>query len=109
MDDSLGVAFRTVPMTARFKALPQVQMVIDFAVEYDPNVAVFVAQRLVTGLDIDDAEAAHRQSDILFNKEAFVVRAPVNDPPVHRVEEAGIHLPVSIGVKNAADSAHGYE
>src|SRR6476620_3037822 len=68
VDDAFGVAVGTIAMTAHFKILAQVLMVVDFAVEDDPDAAKFITERLVASLNIDDAEAAHSETDVVFDK-----------------------------------------
>jgi hypothetical protein len=82
-------------------------VVIDFTIEDDPNVSVFVAKRLMTGLNVYDAEAAHSQPDILLDKEAVIVRAAVDDLLVHSGEQVTIYAPGSVGMEDTADSTHG--
>ena len=62
MDDRFGVAARPVAMTVRFEHRPDLRVVVDLAVEDDLHGAVLVAQRLVAGREIDDAQAAMRQA-----------------------------------------------
>jgi hypothetical protein len=54
-------------MASRLKILPQILVIVNFTIENDPNTPVFVTEGLVTGLDVDDAEAAHGQSDVFFD------------------------------------------
>jgi hypothetical protein len=107
MDDGFGIALRAVTVPASLQVLAQVPVVIDFPVEYDPDVAIFVTERLVTALDIDNAEAAHGQSGVAVDKEAVVVGTAMNDLPVHRRQQLTIHSLNRVGMENAADSTHG--
>jgi hypothetical protein len=66
------------------KVFPQIRMVINFAVEDDPNTAILIAQGLMPGFYVNNAEATHRESDVFLQKNPFVVGPTVNDLLVHR-------------------------
>src|ERR1700676_912778 len=108
MDDSLRVASGAITVTACLKVVAQVPVVIDFAVEDDPNAFVLIADGLVSGLDVDNAKAAHCQCDILLDKKAVIVGPAVDDLLVHRSQSITTHALVRLGMENAADSAHDY-
>jgi hypothetical protein len=84
MNNALGVTPGAIAVTPGLEILAQTLVVIDFTIEDDPNAFVFIADRLVTGLDVDDAEAAYRQSDILLDKKTAIVGPAVGDLLVHR-------------------------
>ena len=107
VNDGLGVAVSPVTMPASFQAFAQFLVVVEFAVVDDPDVVLFVADGLVTGLDIDDAQPAHGQSDVSFHEEAIVIGAAMNDLLIHTGERFPLS-PASIGVENPANSAHVY-
>src|SRR5437667_8806008 len=81
-------------------------MVINFAVKDDPEIFVFVGQRLVAGLDINDAEAAHGKSDPAFHEQAAIVRATMNDLIIHRSQAFALNSRVTLRQKDSANSAH---
>src|ERR1700694_2933133 len=108
MDDGLGVTLGAIAVTAGLEIVPQIRVVIDFTVEDDPNASVFIADGLVTGLDVDDTEATHCQSDILLNKKSVIVGSAVDDLPIHQRQRVVIHALVRLGMENAADSTHDY-
>ena len=81
-------------------------MVIDLAVEDDPDILVLVGQRLMAALDVNDAQPPHGQADILFDEEAFVVGPAMRDPAVHAGQHVTLDVPVAIGKEDAADSTH---
>src|SRR5512146_2170949 len=83
MDNRLGVTFRSVAVAGRFEISAQLLMVIDLAVEDDPDVLVFVGKRLMAGLYVDDAKAPHGQADAPLHEETAVVRTTMNDLVVH--------------------------
>ena len=84
MNNGFGVAFGAVAMATGLQIFAQFLVVVNFAVENDPKRLVFIGDRLVTGLNVDDAEAAHGQSDVLLDKETGVIGPAVGELPVHR-------------------------
>src|SRR5512136_1441938 len=54
VNDGLGIAMRAVAVAARDELLAQGKMVINFAVEYDPERAVFVRNRLMSAGNVDN-------------------------------------------------------
>src|SRR5579859_7599946 len=106
MNDGFGITVCTVAMSLCLQASAKVDVVVDLAVVDDPNVLTLVSQRLVAALDVDNAQAAHGQTDVLLHEEAFVVRAAVNDAAIHARQHVALYPPVAIGEKNAADSTH---
>ena len=54
VDDGLGVAMRAEAMAAGFEVRPQLAVVVDFAVEGNPDRLVLVRQRLSPGGEVDN-------------------------------------------------------
>src|SRR6185369_6613554 len=78
VDQGLGVGPGAVAVTPLFEAAPQRRVVVDLAVESDPDGAVLVRHRLPSrGTQVDDGEAAMRQAERLIGAEieAGVIRA----------------------------------
>ena len=63
VDEHFRVAVRAEAMAAAEESVPQRAVVVDFAVEDDPDRAVFVGQRLMSAGDVEDGEAAMSQGD----------------------------------------------
>ena len=59
MDDRFRVAPAAIAVTAGLEVVAQVLVVIDFAVEDDPNGFVLITDGLVSGLDVDNAKPAN--------------------------------------------------
>ena len=93
-------------MTLRLKAGSQLRMVVDLAVENDPDILIFIRQRLMTTLDVNNAEASHGQADVLFHEKPFIIRPAMHDAAVHAGEDVPFDVPVTIRKENAADSTH---
>src|SRR6185312_2799554 len=58
MHDRFGIGTSRVSMAGRFEACANVAVVIDFAVEDDPDRLIFIRQRLMPGGEINDAQPA---------------------------------------------------
>ena len=54
MHDDFRIRLRTEAMTALLERTPEFAIVVDLAVEGDPDVAILVREWLRSGLDIDD-------------------------------------------------------
>jgi hypothetical protein len=59
--------------------------------EHRPDAAIFIADGLMTGLHVDDAEAAHGQANMVVDKEALVVGTAVHNLAVHGGERLAIN------------------
>jgi hypothetical protein len=81
-------------------------VVVDLAIKYDPKCLVFIADWLVTSANVDDAETAHRQSDVLLNENAIIIWPAVDDLAVHRQQRVAANVARPIRMENAANSTH---
>jgi hypothetical protein len=57
-------------------------------------------------LNVDNAESAHGQSDVLLDQEAIIIGATVRYLLVHRRKRVAAYLRGSIRMEDATDSAH---
>src|ERR1019366_10369302 len=73
----------------------QTGIVVNLAVEDRPDGAVFVGDRLMAALDIDDCEApgAQRYTAFGIDEHAFVVRAAMYHRGVHRLSVDSRRIP----------------
>ncbi len=74
---------RAVDMPALFEKLPIISVVIDFAVVSNIKRAVFVGHWLMTGSDVNDAQAAVAQTDAIVYIDPFIVGTAVSDHIAH--------------------------
>src|SRR4051794_32116330 len=88
MNDGFRVARRPQRVTALQKHLSQLAIVVDLAVEHDPDRAILVADWLMTAVDIDDAEASHAEADAGAHVDAFFVGPAVDQHLTHRPDFA---------------------
>ena len=59
VDNRFGVAIGSVAMSTRLQLFTHGKMVVNLSVKNDPDCAVFVANGLVSGRQINNAEATH--------------------------------------------------
>ena len=93
-------------MAACLQIFSQFGMVIDLAVENNPDIAILIRQRLMAALYVNDAQPAHGEADILFDEESLVVRPAMDDAAVHLGEHIALHAPLAIREEDSADSTH---
>ena len=68
---------------APLEIAPQLLVVVDLAVEDDPDRAVLVRDRLVAAVEIDDAEAAHAERDAVADVHTLIVGAAMRHGAAH--------------------------
>jgi hypothetical protein len=93
-------------MSPGLQILAKFLVVVEFAVVDDPEVLVFIADGLMAGLNVDDAQPPHGETDIPFNQETLIIRAAMDDSLIHFCQHVPLDPPSSILIKNSADSAH---
>ena len=102
--DHLAVAVRTQPVAAPLEPAPQLELVVDLAVEHDCDVAALVEERLVAVLGIDDRETPHAERHALGRVVALPVRAAVRERRGHRAHE--LRIRAAAGRVDARYPAH---
>ena len=70
VEDGLGIASRSIAVPARLQAGSKVGVVVDLAVEDDPDVAVLVAHRLFAAGHVDDGQPGVRKPHASVDDEA---------------------------------------
>src|SRR2546423_2444721 len=90
-------------MATRSKLVTNLAMVVDLAVQHAPDRRIFVADRLMSAGDIDDAQPPHSQPNPRegIDIHAFIIRTAVLHQPVHPKNAASI-----AGTSRSADAAH---
>src|SRR5437899_586728 len=94
-------------MAAGFELGTQLRKVVDLAVEYDPDRAIFIEDWLVSAGNVDDAETPHSQPRILLRKQAFIVRPAMHDCLAHAMDGNLFDPLRPIRTYDSGDSAHG--
>ena len=87
------------------KALAQLAVVVDLAVEDDRDRPVLVEDRLVAGREVDDAQALDPEAHPRVDVQSTRVRAAVLERGAHARRVAGSARPVTVGLSD--DPAHG--
>src|SRR4051812_11900528 len=106
MDDRLGVTARLVDVAVRLELGTDLRMVVDLAVEHDLNGAVLVGQRLMSLLQIDDAQAAMSESGPFIAINPRIVRSTMRDDVAHQRQPRAFLRAQPIGGDDAGDAAH---
>src|ERR1035437_9720142 len=83
MEENLGVRLGPEPVAHRLKAGTEVEKVEDLPVEDDPERFVFVGDRLLASLQIDDAEPCASQADGMIHVDSELIRSPMADHSEH--------------------------
>src|SRR5690606_28219862 len=107
--DDLGVGTGAEVVTARFEITAQFGMVVDLAVEGDPDGVVLVGNRLVAALKVDDAQSAKTKAAGATDEAAVVVGTAMGDGLLHRAHPRRIGQPFRVEEEFAADATHGSE
>jgi hypothetical protein len=75
----LGVAVRPEAYASPFQFPPQVEVIVDLAVEHDRIAVIGREHRLVPARDVDDAQPTHAEAEVAFDQQTAVVRPAMND------------------------------
>src|SRR5205085_775399 len=105
VNDRFRIARRPQRMPALLEVAPQLLVVVDFAVENDPDGSVFVRDRLVAVIEIDDAEAPHANRHAVADVHTLIVRAAMRHDPAHGTNLVFLNGP-SVPANYACDAAH---
>jgi hypothetical protein len=106
MYENFGVALRGELMTQGLQILSQATKVIDLSIEYHPYRSIFVVYGLVSCFQVDDGEAAHRESDGPVQINACIIGSPVNHAVSHPHQHISIDRMIWIEIKNAGYRTH---
>ncbi len=99
----LGVAAGPESMTAGQQPLPQWLIVVDLAVQDDPERFVLVGNRLPSPREVDDGEAAETEPEARLDVDRGIVGATVRDCPRHGLDVGSCYAP---RVKDPDKAAH---
>src|SRR3569833_3415600 len=78
-----GIAVRRKAMPLCNELPAQILVIVDLAIENDPDRAIFVGYRLVPARKIDDAEPAHADGALPIDVDALIVRTSMTDLSAH--------------------------
>ena len=83
MNNRFSIRACAVAMALRFKMPANIGMVVDFAVEDDPDRSVFVREWLLAGAQVDDAQSPMRESGKGVDVQAGFVRTAMLEDVAH--------------------------
>lgn len=81
-------------------------MIVDLTIENNPDGSVFIADGLMAGGQVDDAEAAHAEANHALGEDAVVVGTAVDNRVAHAAHGGGIRARVGAELEYARDSTH---
>ena len=93
-------------MAAGDELLAQAKVVVNLAVEDNPDRAVLVADGLMAGCEVHDAQPAHADADMSIKIEALVIRTPVSHDAAHFPKRVRVSPSVPPKLQNASDATH---
>src|SRR5258705_4817383 len=99
MHDNFRVGLRTNPVTPALELIAEGLEVVDLPVVDDPDGPVLVRDRLVAGLEIDDAQPAHAERRVVVVIGALVIRSAMPEGSGHPLQRAASVRHASIGQK----------
>jgi len=108
MDQRLGVAAGLEDMPAAVEIGAQFDVVEDLSVEGNPDAAVFVAQGLAAGAQIDDRQTAVAEADAGRLVIAFGVGPPMRQRTRHTSQARPIHG-AFVQMPESRNAAHSLE
>ena len=82
-------------MPAAREIPPQLSIVVDLPVQYDPDGAILVADWLIAGLQVDHAQATHAERHAGANVGPARIRAAVDHGAAHRLQLRQFHAAVT--------------
>jgi hypothetical protein len=86
VNDHLSIRSGTEPMAFIDQTLAQLPEIVDLSVQDDPDGLVFVVDRLLTRLKVDDAEPSHTHSEISIHEDSLIIRSTMPNTPAHPLE-----------------------
>ena len=110
IEDGFCVRSRAVAIPFRFELLSEDQVIVDFSVHHERELAVWRVHRLMTGRrKIDDRETSKAESDLPIRRHEYtgIVRTAMSKTVAHPDEERFVKRRDRITVaEDAADAAH---
>src|SRR5215213_8210326 len=92
VDENFDVAASAKRVSFFDQAASQLAVVIDLAIANDHDGFVFIEEWLVAAFQIDDAQSAKAEADIVFDKVARRVRASMDELVRHLHQKIAVYL-----------------
>ncbi len=106
VDDRLGVRSGAVAVSDGLQLGPEVGVVVDLAVVADPHRPVLVAQRLLAGGQVDDAQPPVAEGCPVVEVEPLFVRPPVREDRRHPPSPVGVTRRQAACAYDARNATH---
>src|SRR5262245_62069272 len=107
VNDRLGVANGPVPVPALFQSGTQIAVVVDFAVENDPDAVVFIRHRLAPAAQIHNGQTTVSQPDAVAQVHSRVIGPSMCQSVTHRDEARFADATIQLFRNgDAANAAH---
>src|SRR6185436_11738295 len=87
MNEGFRIAGGFEDVTLCDQIIAETLVIVDFAIEDNPDGSVFIGNRLVAAREINDTETPHSDRAIAIGVEAFIVRTAVDHAITHRLHE----------------------
>jgi hypothetical protein len=104
--DRFGIGTSTVLVAGGLEPSADGLMVVNLAIEDDPDGVVFVRQRLVACRQIDNAQPTMAKRRVAIDKQAGIIRSTMGDDITHPDHAFAIIRMERLGRDDAGNSAH---
>src|SRR6266850_200753 len=108
VDDHFRIAGRRKCVAATLQLLPKFVKVVNFAVEDRDDGSIFIADGLLTSAQVNDAQAAHSDCQILVKIDPGIIRTAMTDDTEHVFQDVRLHRCVILVFVNTANATHGF-
>src|SRR5580704_4537260 len=101
---SIGFCLKSVPLALQL--LSEFLIVVDFAVEDDPDRAIFIADGLVAGVQVNDCETAEPETYRSRDVVSLIIGSPMLNGIRHLLQQPRSYAGLSVEVKLSTNPAH---
>jgi hypothetical protein len=85
---------------------PQLDVVVNLTVEHNPDGAIFIAQRLMAGGEVNDAKPPHPNANPSLCEDSIVIGAAVGHDVAHAADNSGVGPRIFAEFEHTRDPAH---
>src|SRR5580704_16029791 len=108
MDDCFRITLSSIAVSLLFEGLSQLPVVVDLAVEYNPDGIVLIGHGLVTGAQINDAQPTHCEAYVPIQVKTLVIGPTMHNLSVHCLQSLALNAALRTKIKRSTNSAHRY-
>src|SRR5262249_26303794 len=106
MHDDFSVGFCAESVAARSQSIAQTLIVVNLAVENDPDRAVLIGKRLSAAAEVDDTEPSMPKTSGALRINSESVRSAMADDGGHSLDDRALDSPLFVKKKLSANAAH---